>query len=196
MDDHRHQNFDPESGEILPPTTLEDDASDDADGNFAGTMDEDGPGMDDFEPVKDEEITLETLSGDIRDVLLSRFRTARRPWEQMVEQERRDLTGAFDLAARDLVRKVVRLATGFEFPRVPVVLGQVNIKGGKGIEAKITCPNVSTSRDVLGGHVGDMVLMLMVDSERFMAERKPIDIPPDQAGLPLNESATAEGETF
>lgn len=136
-----------------------------------------------------DDLKLETLSGDIRDVLLMTIRDLKRPWSMLTAEEQSDVANRMEMASKELVRKTVRLMTDFEFPRAVVTMGEVKIKGEKGIEAKITCTNIEHNRTVLGEHVGDMVLMLMVDADQFMAERQPVEITPDQPELPNSEAA-------
>ena len=136
-----------------------------------------------------DDLKLETLSGDIRDVLLMTIRDLKRPWSMLTAEEQSDVANRMEMASTNLVRQAVRLVTDFEFPRAVVTMGEVKIKGEKGIEAKITCTNIEHNRTVLGEHVGDMVLMLMVDADQFMAERQPVEITPDQPELPNSEAA-------
>jgi GTPase Era involved in 16S rRNA processing len=130
------------------------------------------------------ELAIDTLAGDLHAALVGHLRDMKRPWTMMTEAEQRDKIAAMDMAARELVRGTVRLLTNHEFPHTAVTLGEVKIKGEKGIEAKITCANIDHNRAVLGEHVGQMITVLMVDSETFMASRRPVDAAPDQGGLP------------
>lgn len=167
--------------ETIPMTNQTDDAGP---GEDATAPETDATQADDgaaFEP------RLETLRGDLRDVMLSRVRTARKPWEKMTEAEQTDFANGLDLAAGDIIRRMVRLMTSFEWPHVAVMMGEVKIKGEKGIEAKIACPNVEPNRSVLGDHAGKHCMVLMVDSDTFMAERAPVDIRPDQPSLDLED---------
>jgi hypothetical protein len=60
------------------------------------------------------------------------------------------------------------------------------------IEAKVTCANIEHNRTVLGEHVGDQIMVLMVDSTIFMSERAPVQIDPDQPSmLPDDDQAEA-----
>ena len=185
--------------------TAEDAAADEADAGQTET--EDDPVQDDEEDtdidlsealpdadreLEDHEINIDTMSGDVRDVMLQHFRNTRKPWAQMSAAEQNDVANAFDLASRQLVKAAVRKLTGWEFPRAAVSLGEVKIKGAA-IEAKIIASNTSHEREVLGDNVGAQVLMLMVDSERFMAERAPVKIDPDQKAMDL-ESPEPEAE--
>lgn len=132
---------------------------------------------------------LDTLMGDLRDVMLGRIRTTRKPWEQMSEDEQIDFANGIELAAKDIIRRIVRLLNDFPWPHTAVELGEVKIGGTKGIEAKITCANIEHNRTVLGEHVGQHIMVLMVDSDRFMAHRAPVEIKPDQPELPIEDGA-------
>ena len=132
------------------------------------------------------DLELDTLSGDIRDAFLTRFRNAPKPWQQMTEEEQYDFANGVELLAKDVVRRSVRLVTAYDFPHAVVALGEVKIKGEKGIEAKIVATNIEHNRNVLGDHVGEFCMLLMVDSETFMAERAPVEISPDQPEMELD----------
>jgi hypothetical protein len=135
---------------------------------------------------------IDTLMGDLRDVLLGRVRTMQKPWEKMTEAEQYDLANAMELAAKDIIRRTVRALNDVEWPHTVVELGEVKIGGSKGIEAKITCGNIEHNRTVLGEHVGQHIMVLMVDSDRFMGQRGEPPIDKDQPALPGTEDAGGE----
>lgn len=130
------------------------------------------------------ELKADTLMVDIRDAMLGRIRELRTPWSLCPEDKQREIANSMELAAKNLVRQAVRLLNDHEFPYAVVALGEVKIKGEKGIEAKISCQNIEHNRTVLGEHVGQMCTVYMVDSETFMGEREPA-ISPDQPDLPM-----------
>jgi hypothetical protein len=152
---------------------------------------------DDLPAIRGEEAPdfnpeLETLSGDIRDWLLGRLRTQQRPWGGLSEAEQIDLANSADLAAREVIRKMARAMNAQKWPHTVVELGEVKIGGTKGIEAKICCANIEHNRTVLGEHVGQMVQIVMANSDVFMGERAPVDIDKDQPNLELD----GDGEGF
>ncbi len=161
--------IDPTTGEVLP----------------AGEVDlgDDAP---DFDPQ------IETLMGDMRDAILMRIRTLQKPWAQMAEREQTDCANGVELAARDIIRKTVRLLNQHEWPHTVVELSEMKIGGTKGIEAKIACANISHNRETLGDHIGSQVMLLMVDSETFMAERAPVKVDKDQPDLPIDADSDAD----
>lgn len=169
------ENVDPETGEILPADGIE------AEEEPAAAPDMDAP-----------EVERDTLFGDVRDALLTRFRNTRKPWEQMSEQEQRETVEAFSMTARHVVREAVKAVTDYDFLRCVVTLGAVQIKDKQTIEAKITCQNIEDYRSTIGEAVGEHVMLLAVDSDAFMAARAEPKIDPDQPGLDLDAEQKAD----
>lgn len=147
---------------------------------------------------QEDDLHLDTLMGDIRDAMLSRIRHMKTSWGLCTEAEQAEIANGLELAAKQLVRDVVRQLTAHEFPHAVVSLGEVKIGGSKGIEAKINCQNIELNRNVLGDHVGQMVQIVMIDSDKFMGERDPADIQPDQGDMfgtaPAYDSDEEEGD--
>lgn len=139
---------------------------------------------------------LKTLSGDLRDAMLSRIRQMKTTWPLCTEAEQSDIANGLDQAAKHFVREAVRQLTSFEWERVVVDLSEMKMKPGKALEIKASCPNIEVNRNVLGNYMGTQVLILMVDSETFLAERDKPDIQPDQADLfaapPPDEAGTTD----
>ena len=131
----------------------------------------------------EDDLQLDTLRGDIRDAMLNRIRHMKTSWALCNEAEQAEIVNGLELAAKNLVRGVVRQLTAHEFPHAVVTLGEVKIGGTKGIEAKITCPNIELNRNVLGDHVGEMVQIVMIDSDKFMGEKSEAEIQPDQSDM-------------
>lgn len=128
-------------------------------------------------------LSTDTLMVDVRDALLMQVQTLQKPWQQMTEDEQRGCANVLEAVAKNLVRQTVRIIGAVDFPHVVVGLGDVKVRGdGKGIEAKVTCPNIRENREALGDYVGQMVTLYMADSEDFMAARD-AKIDHDQADL-------------
>ncbi len=127
------------------------------------------------------DIELETMFGDCRDAMLSRMKHMKTSWPLLNEAEQAEIINGLEMAAKHIVRGAVRAVTKHEFPHAVVELGEVKIGGSKGIEAKISCQNIELNRNVLGDHVGQMVPIVMIDSDQFMGQREPATAEPDQA---------------
>lgn len=143
------------------------------------------------------ELDLDTLTGDIRDALLTHFQSAQKPWPQMTQRAQRDTANAFERAAQRLVKCVVAKLSAHEFASCAVALGEVKIKGDKGIEAKIVALNTGFNRDALGAHVGSTAIIVMCDAETFYGERHAAKTDPDQPeliGLPAPDDGDDDAE--
>lgn len=132
------------------------------------------------------DLKLDTLSGDLRDEMLTRMKHLKATWPLLTQGEQIDLANGLELFANKMIRRIVHLVTKQEFPHTAVKLAEMKIKGGKDIEAKIVCDNIEYNRSVLGEHIGQLVQIVMIDSDAFMGERAAAKTDPDQPGLPLD----------
>lgn len=132
------------------------------------------------------DMDLDTLAGDLRDEMLSRMKHLKATWNLMSQGEQQEVGNGLGLFAKTIIRRMVGMLVKHDFPHVVVSLAEFKVKGGKDIEAKITCPNIAVNRDPLGDRVGDMCMLVMVDAETFFGERAPVKTDPDQPGLDLD----------
>lgn len=138
------------------------------------------------------DLELDTLSGDLRDEMLSRIKHLKATWNLLSQSEQAEVANGLELFAKTIVRRAVHLVTKQSFPHTAVTLAEMKIKGGKAIEAKIVCDNIEHNRTVLGENIGEMVQIVMIDSTRFMGERAPAATDPDQPDLPLDGDGTED----
>lgn len=138
------------------------------------------------------DLNLETLSGDMRDEMLSRVKHLKATWPLLSQGEQMEVANGLELFAKQMIRRVVHLVTRQEFPHTAVKLAEMKIKGGKDIEAKIVCDNIEHNRSVLGEHIGQLVQIVMIDSDTFMGERAAVKTDPDQPGLDLDGDGEAD----
>lgn len=138
------------------------------------------------------DLQIETLAGDMRDEMLSRVKHLKATWNLLSQQEQAEVANGLELFAKQMVRRAVHLVTRQEFPHTAVKLAEMKIKGGKDIEAKIVCDNIEHNRSVLGEHIGQLVQIVMIDSDVFMGERDAVKTDPDQPDLPLEGDAGAD----
>lgn len=132
------------------------------------------------------DLQLESLSGDMRDEMLTRIKHLKATWGLLSQNEQMDVANGLELFAKNMVRRAVHLVTRQKFPHTAVQLAEMKIKGGKAIEAKIICDNIEFNRSVLGEHIGQLVQIVMIDSDTFIGERAAVKIDPDQPGLNLD----------
>lgn len=140
-------------------------------------------------PELEVDVETETLAGDLRDAMLTRYKQMPATWSQMTQEQQNMLAEGAAYDARRLVEEAVKAVTSYEFPRaVGRIAKMVVIPGDK---ARIECPVhfqlIPENLAVLGTEVGSMVAVIMVDSAAFKGERAPVETDPDQPDLPMGE---------
>jgi CHAD domain-containing protein len=146
----------------------------------------------------DSETTLleaGTLTGDVRDVLLTHVRAIKVPWALLAEDEQRDIINALSKCAEDVVRRTVRVVTAADFPTVVVELKEFKIKGG--IELKCAAAglieNITHLAEhgtapavlVLAEHGTAPAVLVLAEASIFFGERAAARPDKDQRDLPL-----------
>ena len=134
-----------------------------------------------------EEVAIETLSGDIRDVILTRFRDIKMPWKNLKEDQQRDINYAMDELAKMLVRRVVALLTQVKFPTVYVEIGAFKID--KGVEIKMHAASTVDNIMALAEHGQGNAVLVLAEPSRYFEERAPAPVERDQPDLPGTDKA-------
>lgn len=132
-----------------------------------------------------ERMAVATLSGDMRDIMLTHIRSQPKPWAKMSEGQQQETIDAVEQAAEDLVRRAVALISRRGFDLVPIKLADFTVKGGalKGkFEAIVTETNVVSLSD----HQGHSAVIVLTDPSDFIGERSEARADPDQPDM-LNE---------
>ncbi len=137
------------------------------------------------------EMSVETLTGDLRDWLLGHLRNMPKPWQQLSEAEQKDRIYAAESAARDFVRKGVNLIAAHGHDKVTVDVGKFTVKDGS-IKAEFVAAATDDNL-LLIRHAGRAVLVL-ADPEVFTGERAPAAADPDEPELPIEEEDEGDEE--
>lgn len=127
----------------------------------------------------------ETLSGDIRDALLSHVRSMRVPWAMLNEEEQRYKIDAISSAAADLVRQTVALLSSRHFPAVVVTTGAWKVD--KGIEIKLGAASSTDNIAKLAEHGNGAALLILAEASDYFGERQPAKPDKNQRRLPLDD---------
>lgn len=130
---------------------------------------------------KTYDLEHDTLSGDIRDVLLSHLRDMQVGWQFLDERTQRAKITLASKAASDLVRQVIRIVTTYDHPTVAVDIGKVDFE--KELTIKLTAPRYVESIVSLAEHGKAAAVLVLVDPAQFMGERAPAEPDPDQPSL-------------
>jgi hypothetical protein len=142
------------------------------------------------------DLTVETLTGDVRDFILDRvrFEQDKRPWSERSESDQRDTIQRVEEHVHDVVRRAVELIAAQGRRTIKATLEQVTVKDG--IVGKIVMSKFDEQRHALVDSTGSTILIVVADPDDFVGERAPAEVKPDQAELiteALVVHSTADG---
>lgn len=136
------------------------------------------------------EFAVETLSGDLRDSLLTHVRSMETPWSKLSQDAQQDKIDAVESMAEDVVRRAVSLIARRGFDLIPVKIADFTVKGGaiKGkFEAIVSESNVVSLSD----HQAKSAVIVLTDAADFLGEREPARADPDQPDM-LNDDPSGD----
>ncbi|MEM7429890.1 MAG: RyR domain-containing protein [Pseudomonadota bacterium] len=128
------------------------------------------------------ELAIKTLSGDMRDALLTHIRAMETPWSKLSEQHQADKIHAAENIAKDMVRRAVNMIAEGGFPCVDVEVGKFTVDKGVKIElqAVSNTENITSLAEHGKGQAG---VLILADSSEYFGERKAAMPEPDQKDL-------------
>lgn len=142
------------------------------------------------EPTPDEildgaamKIARETLTGDIRDVILTdlKDRKTSLPWNLRGEQAQTDIIEQVTRFAEGLVERAVKIVAAGGRKAIRAHLAKVTIKDE--IKAELELPKTDEQRHQLMDSVGASVMVVIADSEIYRGEREPVIATKDQKAM-------------
>lgn len=142
-------------------------------------VDEDGVIHDDERQFLD--LQAETLTGDIRDVLLTHVRSMDVGWQLLTETQQRDKIYALEEAAKSLVRQSFQIVTQTKFPSLTVAVGKVVMD--KGVQINLDTNSTIENITRLAQHGKQAAVMVLCDPDLFFGERDAARPDPDQRDM-------------
>lgn len=124
----------------------------------------------------------ETLSGDLRDALLTHLRQLPKVWAKLSEREQSDIIYSVERLAEDYIRQAVAIIARRGFDVVPVVVKDIAIKGGE-LKGKFTAHAREDTILPLADHQEKGAVMVLTDVSDFIGERAPAKADPDQRSI-------------
>lgn len=128
----------------------------------------------------------ETLTGDVRDVLLTHIRTMQDPWSKMSEDAQQDKIDAIEACAEDIVRRAVAIITRRGFEVIHVNIADFTVKGGE-VKGKFGALVSEQNVVSLSDHQGKSALIVLTDYSDFFGEKAPAVADADQPDLPIGD---------
>ena len=145
------------------------------------------------EPIIDAETILDiaeaaTLSGDIRDALLTHLRAIRVPWSMLAEDEQQEAIDAVSRTAEHAVRQAVALIAQAGAPFVHAKVSKWTVKGGD-LRLELAVTPLVDNMIALAEHGSRGAVLVLADAENFVGARAPARPDPDQPDLPMQGKA-------
>jgi hypothetical protein len=130
----------------------------------------------------------ETLSGDVRDALLTHVRTIKIPWAMLAEDEQQSTIDAIQRTAEHCVRQACAIMMRNGAPSVPAKIAQWRVKGGD-LKLELAVTPLVDNMIALAEHGSRTAVLVLVDHSEFMGERAPAKADKDQPDLPMSGKA-------
>lgn len=127
------------------------------------------------------ELASETLSGDLRDVMLTHIRSMENPWSKLSERDQEDKIYAITNACETIVRRAVSMiaADGREVINVEVPKFTVKDKIVMEVVASVTTPSI----EHLADNRGRPALLMFVAAADYVGQQSEAKPDPDQPEL-------------
>ena len=139
------------------------------------------------------ELSLNTLSGDVRDALLTHLRELPEVWAKLPEVKQQEKIDAVENMASDLVRRAVALVAASGFDTLPVKLLDFGVKGGT-IKGKFESRALADHVLKLADHENVGAVLVLADVSDYLGQRAPAKPDPDEPTMFAEEPNAVEEE--
>lgn len=123
----------------------------------------------------------ETLSGDVRDALLTHVRAINVPWSMLAEDEQASVIAAISKTAEHTVRTTANLMAQRGFPHLTVDLGKWTVKDG--VKLEVSASSSVQNINHLAEHGTGSAVLVLVEAAEFFGERAPAKPDKDQPDM-------------
>lgn len=128
-------------------------------------------------------IALETLTGDLRDAILTNMRSMETPWSLLSEAKQQDKIDAAVKMAEDLVRRATELIAAKGFDHVLVKIGKMVIAEKGFVQSSIECAKSEENVVHLMARQNAHAILILGDPADYFGEREAAKPDPDQPEL-------------
>lgn len=131
----------------------------------------------------------ETLSGDVRDALLTHLRSIKVPWAMLSEEEQQEHITAISNTAEHAVRRIVGLVAGGGMPAVIGTIKKFTVTDA--IKVEFLVSSLVANICALAEHGKTQAVLVLSNATEFLGEHAPAKPDPDQPDLPMQEGKAA-----
>ena len=137
-------------------------------------------------------LQAETLTGDIRDLLLTHIRSMETPWSKLSERQQQAKIDAITNGAETLVRAAVRLVAHQGFPHLTVSTGKWAVKDG--IKLEVVSSAAVDNITKLAEHGSGAAILVLAEASEFFGERQKAKAAKDQPDLPIDDETDVDSD--
>lgn len=128
-----------------------------------------------------EELAAETLSGDLRDVMLTHIRSMGDPWSKMSEKAQSDKIYAISNACETMIRRAVAIIAARDIEKVFCRIAKFTVKDG--IKAELTAVQTVENIELIAQNLNQPGILVFASPEEFLGQRAAAKADPDQPAL-------------
>lgn len=133
-----------------------------------------------------EELAADTLSGDLRDVMLTHIRSMETPWSKMSETAQTDKIFAITNACETIVRRAVAIVAAHGSEPVFGRVTKFTVKDE--IKAELVCASSVGNIEKVAENISQPAIIIFANPDVFMGEKAPATAEPDEPKLPIEDS--------
>jgi hypothetical protein len=143
-----------------------------------------------------EDLAAETLSGDLRDVMLTHIRSMQTPWSKMSEQAQADKIYAITNATETIVRRAVAIIAAQGSEPVFGRIAKFTVKDE--IKAELVAASSVGNIEKVAENIGQPAIIIFANPDQFIGQKADANPDKDQPDLPIDdeeeEPAEEDGE--
>lgn len=140
-----------------------------------------------------EEMTAETLSGDLRDAVLTHVRSMQTPWSKMSEQAQADKIYAISNVTETIVRRAVAIIAARDMQKIFCKITKFTVKDG--IKAELMAVQTTDNIELIAENLNQAGILVFASPDEFLGQKAAAKPDKDQPDLPIDDSAEADDES-
>jgi len=137
-------------------------------------------------------IAEKTLTGDLRDMILTHIRSMETPWSKLSEDQQQDKIYAATQAAGNAARTAVNIIAKREMPCIYVQLGKWTVD--KSVKLETIVAITPSNIEQLAEHGKGDAILVFVEPSAYFGERAVVKPDPDEPELPMDDDGEDDGE--
>lgn len=137
-----------------------------------------------------EEMTAETLSGDLRDVMLTHIRSMQTPWSKLSEQAQADKIYAITNATETIVRRAVSIIASKGDEPIFGRIAKFTVKDE--IKAELVASSSVGNIEKIAENIGQPAIIIFANPDQFIGQKADAKPDKDQPDLPIDGEDEAE----